>query len=228
MHLLHRTGELGGKKHFLVFRPARGIAETRHQGRTLDLHSALAHLVPAYALVQIEHHEAILGVGRQCVTVHTGPLGGCQFHMNMVVEHHTVVAGAHPLGTMREQHLSLFLIQYGQESHIAQFANTRSTEVHVAKTDDHTVGLMVARAPVPSAGMLVRSQLNHAKRHIGTHKHMSVATGSYSGIHQLGQIPGHARQGHQHERQQKQPPATFFCSHCFFVLIVNVLFFFSC
>ena len=64
LHLLHRTGELGGKKHFLVFRPARGIAETRYQGRTLDLHSALAHLVPAYALVQIEHHEAILGVGR--------------------------------------------------------------------------------------------------------------------------------------------------------------------
>ena len=89
---------------------------------------------------------------------------------------------------MGEQHLALTGIQHRQESHIAQFANARTAEVHVTETDEHTVGLMVAGAPVPAAGMLGGTELYHSEGHISTYEDVTVAAGSYSWIHQFGQV----------------------------------------
>ena len=103
--------------------------------------------------------------------------------MNASVEHDAIIAGADPFGTVGEQHLTLTVVQNRQKSHISQLAYARSAQVHVAETNNHTVGLVVARAPIPAPGMLIRTQLYHSKRHVGTHKHMSVATSSNSRIY---------------------------------------------
>ena len=63
-----------------------------------------------------------------------------------------------------------------QQRHIAQLADTGTTEVHVAKAYECGVAGVIARAPVPSLRHLSGTDLYHSEWHIGTEEHMTVTT----------------------------------------------------
>lgn len=52
----------------------------------------------------------------------------------------------------------------------------------MAKANDRTIGIMIARAPVPAIHARIGAQLYHSKWQSGTWKRMSVPSGAYKGI----------------------------------------------
>ena len=113
----------------------------------------------------------------ESVAVDAATLGGGQLNGNLrVVQVDAVVARAHRLVAVAEHGCVLLSRGDGQQGDVAKVADARSAEVGMAKAQQHVVAVVIARAPVPAARMLGGPQLNEAKRHVGTEKHVAVAT----------------------------------------------------
>ena len=84
---------------------------------------------------------------------------------------------------MAENDFLLLPMDNRQQRDVAQVADARAAQVLVAKADEHTVAVMVARAPVPASCGLSRSQLHVAKRYIGAKKDMPMPTGADARVH---------------------------------------------
>ena len=87
--------------------------------------------------------------------MHTGTLGGRQLHQYLTVgQANGVITGTHILAIVRET-LGVGLgIECRQEGNVAQIANAGTTQMGVTKANDERIAVMIARAPVPSAGDL--------------------------------------------------------------------------
>mgnify|MGYP000450061030 FL=1 len=72
----------------------------------------------------------------------------------------------------------LLEVLHGQECHVAQAADAGAREVHVSEADKLIVVVVVARAPVPTACGLCRTELNESERHVCTHERVSMTAGS--------------------------------------------------
>ena len=107
--------------------------------------------IPSDALLQVEHQLCLLGICPEGVALESGTLGGCKLYPHVrLLQFHGVVARAHILVGMTEEDFLLAGIGYGQESHVAQIADTGAAEVLMAESDEHGVGMVIARAPVPA------------------------------------------------------------------------------
>ena len=79
---------------------------------------------------------------------------GCEIDLYTRLQHHRIIARTRMFALVREHHVALLCIGCGQQSNIAQIANTRSAEVHLPETNDNRVAIMIARAPIPAAFIL--------------------------------------------------------------------------
>ena len=61
---------------------------------------------------------------------------------------------------------------------IAEVTDSRTGKMCVRETDHESVGILVARAPVPCIADLLRSHLDHSVRDIRSDKDMSMSAGS--------------------------------------------------
>ena len=146
-------------------------------------------LIPSDALEEVEHQLGFLYIGSKGVTMESSTLGGCKLHPHIgLLQLHGIIARTHILVGMMEHHLFLLGIGNRQEGYIAQLANTRTTEVLMSEAYQHRIGLMIARAPVPTARMLCRSQLHIAERHIGTQEDVSMTACTNTWVYKLGEV----------------------------------------
>ena len=107
--------------------------------------------IPSDALLQVEHQLCLLCICPEGIALESGTLGGCELYPHVgLLQFHGVVARAHILVGMTEEDFFLVSICYGQESHVAQVADTGAAEVLMAESDEHGVGMVIARAPVPA------------------------------------------------------------------------------
>ena len=180
--------------HPLVFCPSRRAAIATHRGVVLESEMAVSHGVPPDALFQVDSQQPIRHVGTEGVTMKSHPLCGGQFHEHVgLVQFDGVIAWPHGLVVMRERNFLLVDMADGEERHVAQFADSRATQVCMAEPHQNGVGNMIARAPVPPTCVLCRSQLNKAEWHIGAKEHVSMSSRSYPGVDILGVGGGSCR-----------------------------------
>ena len=107
--------------------------------------------IPADALLQVEHQLRLLCICTEGIALESGTLGGCKLNPHVrLLQFHGVVARAHILVGMTEEDFLLAGIGYGQESHVAQVADTGAAEVLMAESDEYGVGMVIAGAPVPA------------------------------------------------------------------------------
>ena len=201
---LHRLRELGHEEVFLSASPAHRVAVAADHGLALLLHLALADVIPADALSEVEQQQSFLLVGTERVAMHAHALRGCQLHEHVrLAQLHGIIAWRDALRGVRERHQSLFLRRDGQQRHVAQVADACAAEVLMAEADEHRVGVVVARAPVPAAGRLRGTQLNVAKRHVGAQEHMAMSACSDARIHETRVVDVGSR-GRGRNRYSKQ------------------------
>ena len=180
-----------------------GEAQSGNLVGSLKLEIGGIHLVPTYACVQVET-DVGWAVAMERIAVHAAALGCRQFHGHIgIVQVHPVVAGADGLVLVAEHCGVLFHRAYRQQADVAQVANARTAEVGMAEAHQHIVAVVVARAPVPAAGVLRWPQLDKAERHVGTQEHMAMAACANARIDQFGEIARRGKQGQQgHEHGQ--------------------------
>ena len=119
----------------------------------------------------------------------TATLCGSKLHKHVRVgELHRVVARMHLLCLVLEACGSLLEVLHGQERHVTEAANASAREVHVAETDELVVVIVVARAPVPAACRLGRTELNESERHVGAHERVAMTARSDILIYVLREI----------------------------------------
>ena len=120
-------------------------------GRGNLIYVVILCCIPSDALLQVEHQLCLLCICPEGVALESGTLGGCELYPHVrLLQFHGVVARAHILVGMTEEDFLLAGISYGQECHVAQVADTGAAEVLMAESDEHGVGMVIARAPVPA------------------------------------------------------------------------------
>ena len=188
LHHLDGSGELGCEIHLLVLGPSCRLAIACYQCWAHLAHAAYFHRIPSDALQQVELHQRLLGIG-ECVAMHTHALCSGELYLDIgVVELQAIIAGADGLVAVGEDYRVLRSGRYGQQSDVAQVTDAGSAEVGVTETDEYIVAIMIARAPVPSTGLLGRTELDVTEGNIGTEEHVAMAAGSHIGIHILRKI----------------------------------------
>ena len=112
-----------------------------------------------------------------------------ELHLHVrLVQLHAVIARCDGLVVVREFHFALSAVGHRDECHVAQLADTRAAEVHVAETYQDGVAVVVARGPVPPASVLVRSHLHQSPWHVGTEKDMTVSARSDALVDEAGKV----------------------------------------
>ena len=120
-------------------------------GRCNLIYVVILGCVPSYALLQVEHQLCLLCICPESIALESGTLGGCKLYPHVgLLQFYGVIARAHILVGMTEEDFFLVSICHRQECHVAQVADTGAAEVLMAESDEHRVGVVIARAPVPA------------------------------------------------------------------------------
>ena len=136
-----------------------------------------SQFIPSVAHLHVEKQQGLLAVVGESIAVHAHALGGGQFHKHLGRVHSQgVVARTALLIGMTEHCFGLPYLLDGQKAEVAEVATTRSAEMHVRESQQDGVTIVIARAPVPSAFVLVGTQLHEREGYIGSEKHVAVPT----------------------------------------------------
>ena len=120
-------------------------------GRGNLVYVVILGCIPSDALLQVEYQLCLLCICPEGVALESGTLGGCKLYPHVrLLQFHGVVARAHILVGMTKEDFLLAGISYGQESHVAQVADTGAAEVLMAEADEHGVGVVITGTPVPA------------------------------------------------------------------------------
>ena len=212
------------------------MAIAAHDGRRFLRHLTFADVVPTDALPQIEHHQGFRLVAAKRVAMHSHALRSRQFDEHIrLAQFHGVIARADRFRSVAERHLrtlkllltAVFSANFrnGQQGNVAEVADACAAQVLMAETDEHRVAVVIARAPVPTARRLRRTELYVAKRHVGTEKNVAVAARSDARIDKLREIVAfgkgcNARQ--QGDCRQKKSFHIASVVRLFFVVFVEI------
>ena len=131
---------------------------TSHGGSCGVIYIEVLGSIPADTLLQVEYQLCLLCISTKGIALETGTLGSGQLHPYIrLLQFDCIVSRAHVLVVVTELDFFLVAICYGQKSHVAQVADTGTAQVLVSETDEDGVRMMIAGAPVPSAGWFCRT-----------------------------------------------------------------------
>ncbi len=191
-HLRQIVVATDGEKEMLVGIPRRALAPS-HQQAVLQHNLATEQHI---AVMQVEDKSIVEILGIGVAVVSHAAVGGEFDGSVCLVEQHLVIARLRHLVLVREMRLipifplSTFhfpLPTDGHQQHIAVVGAAGAAEVGVAEAVDGVVRIVVATASVPAVETSIWRRLNHAKRHNGTGKRVSVAVGAHHGVNIRGQ-----------------------------------------
>ena len=151
-----------------------------------------------HGMRQIEDEVAAIAL-REGVLVQAGTLGGGQLSFDLVVvENDGIVAGLRALIIMGETRAiarawligrTRFRVDRtgaGHQHHIEHVAHAGAAQVVVAKAHDGRVRVVIAGAPIPAAGLGIRTELHHSEGNGGARIGVAVAACSDKHVHRLG------------------------------------------
>src|SRR5690349_13877478 len=112
--------------------------------------------------------------------MHSGARGRREFDEDVaVVQPHRIIAGRRFFILMTEARSRSCMVADGRhQQDIAVVGNTGATEMRVAETVNNRIGVVITRAAVPTRQSRVRTQLDHAERHDGAGKRVTVSAGA--------------------------------------------------
>jgi hypothetical protein len=173
------------------------------------------------ALLQIDNDAGWLAVLGEGIAVHAHALGARELGPNAVgieregvvarLGHFALVRVAREVALVRGLLAALVGLEragVGHDEHIAEVGAARTAEVSVRKAREQTIGIMVARAPVPALEYILRPQLHRPKRHVGPQKYVAVAAGPDERVDVGGERRGlgAGRAGRSQQQAGDQPP----------------------
>ena len=195
-----RFRSLGNKENLLILRPSGGISPTRNASVTLNFNLSFGDFVPASSVHKVEDNRRLLRCG-ESVAMHSHARSRSQFSEHPIAFKSYAVVSRHchlpasvsigPESALRSVFRASCINNLSHNRHhgdVEKVPDARSAEMCVRKTDDCGVRFVIARAPVPLLRYARRPELDHAERHIRTHKNVSVSSGSNLQIHPFREV----------------------------------------
>ena len=131
---------------------------TSHGGSCGVIYIEVLGCIPTDTLLQVEYQLCLLCISTEGIALETGTLGCGQLHPYIrLLQFDSIISRTYVLVVVTEFDLFLVAICYRQECHVAQIADTGTAQVLESETDEDGVRMMIARAPVPSAGWFCRT-----------------------------------------------------------------------
>ena len=133
---LNRLRELSHKEILLVLRPSCREAMTSHSGCLHLIQRIIGRFIPSDTLEKVEYQLCLLHICPKGIAMETSTLGGGKFHPYIrLLQFHRIIARAHILISMMEEHFLLMSICHREECYITQFSDTRTAEVLMTEAD---------------------------------------------------------------------------------------------
>ena len=191
LHHNKRFGETGTEVEALVACPTVRVTVTLHRYRIDDFYVRIIGKIPIHGFPQIQENGSI-GFG-ESIPLNATTLGGRQLYIDIIIfQTHLVISGACRLFRMREQRVNaersfrLLIRQcHRHKRDIIQVTSAGSGEMGMAEACNGTVWIKISGNTVPARQSVVRTELHHAKRRLGTRIGVSSKICTDKGIHKL-------------------------------------------
>ena len=196
LDVIYRLRESCTEPHTLITRPT--------VRKAIALNSTLVYLrylgvfgsVPVHSLRKVKDYHTLASFIRKCVTLHSTSWCCCKLYINVIVgETNLIISGMCSLIIVTELGMNAEWSgriikgqRYWQERNVIQVASTRSRKMCMRKSGDCAIGIEVARNTVPTRQSVVRTELHHSKRGLGSWISITCIVGTNERVHLRGKI----------------------------------------